>query len=141
MGLVSSCLLLTLLAYLAKVKGLAQLDYSVTNVFLTFETEDDQRRVLQELSVGFWQAHLNDRKALATPEHLFRNEHVLYVSEPDEPSTIRWEDLNVSLLQWSKRIVASHIITVIGIVIALFIVRYGTKGREVHMACHGNVIN
>jgi hypothetical protein len=37
------------------------MEYSVTNVFLTFETEEEQRKVLDELSVGYWQAHLNNR--------------------------------------------------------------------------------
>eukprot|EP00980_Cylindrotheca_fusiformis_P028436 scaffold22599_cov139-Cylindrotheca_fusiformis.AAC.27 len=116
-----------LVALNAKVKGLAQLEYSVTNVFVTFETEGDQRKVLQELSVGFWHAHVNDRKAVATPGHLFRDEHVLYVSEPDEPSTIRWEDLNVSFPQWLKLVVATNSITLLGILIALVIVRLGKK--------------
>jgi hypothetical protein len=95
---------------------------------LTFETEEEQRKVLNELSVGYWQAHLNNRKTVAKAEFLFREEHVLYVSEPDEPSTIRWEDLNVSFFQWLKLIVASHIITLIGTVMAFFVVRYGKIG-------------
>ena len=108
----------------AKVKGLAQLDYHVTNVFVTFETEQDQRRVLSELSVGFWQSQTNDRKAVPK-EYLFDGERVLHVSEPDEPSAIRWEDLNVAYLQVVKLMVFSHMLTLILIVAVFVFIRYG----------------
>ncbi|CAJ1969146.1 unnamed protein product [Cylindrotheca closterium] len=107
----------------AKVKGLAQLDYHVTNVFVTFETEEDQRRVLSELSVGFWQSQINDRKAVPK-EYLFDGERVLYVSEPDEPSAIRWQDLNVSYLKVVKLMIFSHMLSLISIVAVFFFIRY-----------------
>lgn len=40
-----------------KINGFAQLDYRVTNVFVTFETEQDQRNVLSCLSVGKYSMH------------------------------------------------------------------------------------
>jgi hypothetical protein len=49
----------------AKVEGLAQLSYPVTNIFVTFETEKDQRRVLNLLSVGAISASRNDIDAVS----------------------------------------------------------------------------
>jgi hypothetical protein len=77
-----------LVALDAKVEGLAQLDYPVTNVFITFETEKDQRKVLSSLSVGSLASHRNDAKALSDPKYLFRGQYVLNVSEPDV--SIEW---------------------------------------------------
>ena len=111
----------------AKVKGLAQLDYDVTNVFVTFETEEDQRYVLSQLSVGLLQAQMNDKSAVRRKEYLFDGEHVLYVSEPGEPSTIRWEDLNVSIPQAVKLLTFSHTLALISIVAVFVLIHYGTS--------------
>ncbi len=100
----------------AKVQGLAQLDFPVTNVFLTFETERDQRHVLQKLSVGSLSASRNDKKALQDPKYLFRGEYVLAVEEPDEPSTIRWQDLNAGFLQKLKERLLTAVATMCAIV-------------------------
>ena len=123
-GFVTFNLLTNISMTLAKVKGLAQLDYDVTNVFITFETEADQRRVLGELSVGFWQSHTNDRKAV--PNDYLYDDKVLYVSEPDEPSTIRWEDMNVSIPQALKLMVFSFIMTWFSIAAVFVFIHYGT---------------
>lgn len=106
----------------AKVQGLAQLDFPVTNVFLTFETEKDQRHVLQKLSVGSLQASRNDKNALSHPKYLFRGEHVLAVEEPDEPSTIRWQDLNAGFLQKLKEQGLTAFATICAIVAVAVIV-------------------
>ena len=71
----------------AKVQGLAQLTYPCTNVFVTFEREADQRNVLSSLSVGYFATARNKKTALKNPNHLFRGEHVLAVSEPEEPNS------------------------------------------------------
>eukprot|EP00980_Cylindrotheca_fusiformis_P007077 scaffold1482_cov120-Cylindrotheca_fusiformis.AAC.19 len=106
----------------AKVKGLAQLSYPCTNVFLTFETEAAQRDVLEKLTVGIMQATKNVKSAVADPKYLFRGEHVLYVSEPEEPSTIRWQNLNVTSYQRFKSVVITSVATGIGIVIVFIAV-------------------
>jgi hypothetical protein len=69
----------------AKVEGLAQLNFPVTNIFITFETEKDQRRVLSSLSVGSICASRNELNAVSDPKYLFRGKYVLDVKEPDEP--------------------------------------------------------
>jgi hypothetical protein len=107
-----------LIALNAKVQGLAQLEYPVTNVFLTFETEKSQRHVLEKLSVGSLSANKNDHNALSNPKYLFRGKQVLAVSEPDEPSTIRWQDLNAKFVQKLKE----QAITVFSTLCAIFAV-------------------
>lgn len=107
--------------------GLAQLDYPVTNVFLTFETEKDQRKVLESLSVGSLQAAYNNKKALEQDSYLFRGEHVLAVEEPDEPSTIRWQDLNAGSLQKIKEQALTAVATLAAIVVVALIVRIANE--------------
>lgn len=107
----------------AKVQGLAQLDFPVTNVFLTFETERDQRKVLEKLSVGSLKASRNDHRALSDPKYLFRGERVLSIEEPDEPSTIRWQDLNAGFVQKLKEQLLTAIATLCAIVAVAIIVR------------------
>jgi hypothetical protein len=99
----------------AKVEGLAQLEYPVTNVFVTFETEKDQRKVLSCLSVGSVHADRNDIKALADPKFLFRGKHVLKVSESEEPTTIRWQDLNAGAWQRLKERFLTTVATILAV--------------------------
>ena len=87
----------------AKIQGLAQQDYPVTNVFITFETEADQRRVLEKLSVGQAAVDTNRQSSVRDANYLFRGFRVLSVHEPEEPDSIRWEDLNVGFLDRVKQ--------------------------------------
>jgi len=66
----------------AKVQGLAQQDYPATNVFVTFETEQAQRAVLEALNLGSLDVRRNKTAKVANPKHLFRGEKVLQVAEP-----------------------------------------------------------
>jgi len=107
----------------AKVQGLAQQDYPSTNIFLTFETEADQRRVLSALSVGSMEIARNKKTAVADPKYLFRGERLLSVSEPDEPNTVRWQDLNEKLKARLKQQALTTFATLCAIVLIAFIVR------------------
>ena len=118
----------------AKVQGLAQLDFPVTNVFVTFETEKDQRNVLRNLSVGSLKASRNDKRALSNPKHLFRGEYVLAVEEPGEPSTIRWQDLNAGFLQKLKEQFLTVVATVGAIIAVAVIVRIASDATPVGAA-------
>lgn len=109
------------------MKGLAQITRPCTNVFLTFETEAGQRDVLEKMSIGIVQAEKNIKTAVADPKYLFRGEHVLYVSEPEEPSTIRWQDLNVTTLQRIKSIIITVLVTFAGIIVVFIAVSAGKK--------------
>eukprot|EP00571_Detonula_confervacea_P000752 CAMPEP_0172323196 /NCGR_PEP_ID=MMETSP1058-20130122/48111_1 /TAXON_ID=83371 /ORGANISM="Detonula confervacea, Strain CCMP 353" /LENGTH=1558 /DNA_ID=CAMNT_0013039143 /DNA_START=34 /DNA_END=4710 /DNA_ORIENTATION=- len=77
----------------ARIQGLAQQEYRATRVFCTFETENAQRQVLSRMTVGSMAAMKNNTHKI-NPNLLFRGEHVLLVREAEEPSTIRWMDLD-----------------------------------------------
>lgn len=70
---------------------LQQPDFDVSNVFVTFETEEMQRVVLQYMKAPKFRHDLVDE------EMKFEGE-VLSLTEPDEPSSIRWNDLQSSSL-------------------------------------------
>lgn len=74
---------------------LASKPASASKIFVTFESEQIQRNVLKALSMSrlnFWL-----RNVLALPKAcVFRGNHVLWVREPAEPTSVRWEDLEQS---------------------------------------------
>ena len=111
----------------AKVQGLAQLEYPCTNVFVTFETEKDQRHVLSKLSVGSLKASRNDASALEDPKYLFRGKHVLAVSEADEPNTVRWQDLNAKFKERLKQQVITVISTLVAIITVAVVVFFASR--------------
>jgi hypothetical protein len=118
----------------AKVEGLAQLDYPVTNVFLTFETEKDQRHVLSSLSVGSLKASRNDVRAVKNPKHLFRGKYVLRVSEAEEPDTVRWQDLNAGWWQKTKQTTFTTLCTLVAIVLVAVLVNIANDASTVGAA-------
>jgi len=95
----------------SRIRGLCQLENQVSNVFVTFETEKAQRNVLTALDCGIISARTNNASAFYQASHLFRRRHVLQVSEPEEPSTIRWQDLNANLNKRVRSIIITSIIT------------------------------
>jgi hypothetical protein len=107
----------------AKVQGLSQLDYPCTNLFLSFETEKDQRYVLSKLSVGSLKSARNAKEAVEDPKYLFRGERVLAVSEPDEPNTIRWQDLNAKFFEKCKQQFFTVTCTLVAIALVALIVK------------------
>ncbi len=113
-----------LVALKGKVEGLAQLEYPVTNVFVTFETEQDQRRVLKNLSVGYRNAKSNNKNALSHSKFLFRGEMVLDVVEPEEPSTIFWQNLNAPLKKRLKQQIYTLLYTLVSLVLVFVIIYY-----------------
>lgn len=71
--------------------------FDVSEVFVTFETESAQRRVLRLLTVGKMHVASNNTRALIF-EYLFRGNLVLDIIESVEPSAIRWQDLDETFL-------------------------------------------
>jgi len=130
-----------LTALKGKVEGLAQLKYPVTNVFLTFETEEDQRKVLQNLSVGHMTAQKNDHSALSDPKYLFRGEIVLDVAEPEEPNTIRWQSLNVSLSTQSKQKTYTVLITLVTLSLVAYAIRSLSRTRPIFVSYMISFVN
>lgn len=85
----------------------------VIKVFITFETEEIQRKVLFALAQS------------APDEHYcFRKELFLKVEEPAEPSAVRWDNLNENASHIALSLILPFVITVGSIIAAAFLVRY-----------------
>ena len=83
----------------AKCRQYLQRQYVVSAIFVTFEKEASQRKALQELTVGKIHIAANNTRALSSnQELLFRGNRVLDIEEAVEPSAIRWQDLDESLM-------------------------------------------
>ena len=81
----------------SKVQGLAQQKFDVRNVFVSFEREKTRIRILNEFALGtmvYW-GFLKHK--VANKPHLRFRGRLLMIGQPDEPSTIRWQDLNARL--------------------------------------------
>jgi hypothetical protein len=85
-----------------------------STVIVTFETEAAQRRVLAALTVG---------KLKKTGYHMFRGEHVLQVEEPEEPSTIRWQQHSTSELVLWRQVTVSMFTSLLAILIAVVLIQ------------------
>jgi len=69
------------------IERTADVTFPASSVFITFETEEMQRRVLEEMTYPtLCRGVVDSRYKL---EGL-----VLEITEPDEPSSIRWKDLD-----------------------------------------------
>jgi len=113
-----------------KIQGLAQQQYNATRVFCTFETEASQRKVLQEMTVGSITAYKNKTHQVNT-KHLFRGEHVLLIREAEEPSAIRWMDLDEKMRTRIKQI---SITTIISLVCVFAVAVIVTTCRQISAA-------
>ena len=130
-----------LVALNAKVQGLSQLDYPCTNVFVSFETEADQRKVLSKLSVGSLQAARNVKTAVSDPKYLFRGETVLAVAEPNEPSTVRWRDLNATFLDKLKIQLFTIGATLVAVALVALIVQIADNASTIGAALAISIAN
>jgi hypothetical protein len=100
---------------------LSQRHYRVTNVFVVFEKETSQIKALQALKVGG--IHVVRNNVAVIQENLrFRGQFILSVDEPQEPSSIRWQDIDDRfLVQFLQRCVTFST-TIVLIVIFCYIV-------------------
>ena len=78
----------------SRVQGLAQQDYKVRNVFITFEKESTRLRILNEFAIGTLELNGYMNKDNQGNKRLKFRDKMLKVRQPDEPATIRWQDLN-----------------------------------------------
>jgi hypothetical protein len=85
---------------------LAKRQYDVSNVFIVFETEHAQQEALREMAVLGIDKFRNNTSALPS-DLLFRGKKVLDVKEPPELSSVRWKDLDESVMV-SKEAVCIH---------------------------------
>jgi hypothetical protein len=90
-------------------------------VFITFETEEDQRIVLAALACGSF-ASITQNTSKVNSDFLFRGNRVLSVTEPSEPSAVRWQNLDDNL---SRQVISVGITTIVclaAIILIAFIV-------------------
>uniref|UniRef100_K3W946 CSC1/OSCA1-like cytosolic domain-containing protein n=1 Tax=Globisporangium ultimum (strain ATCC 200006 / CBS 805.95 / DAOM BR144) TaxID=431595 RepID=K3W946_GLOUD len=81
-------------------KFLSHGKYPVWSVFVMFETEEAQRKCIQETQVGVC-ATIFDFSATALPkEFRFRGTNILHIEQAVEPSSVRWKSVGV---RWPKR--------------------------------------
>ena len=120
----------------SQIRGLTQLIYPATKVYVTFETEKAQRHVLTTLAAAKYQTIRNKPKDLKT-KYLFRESKVLDIDEPQEPSTIRWEDLNASVFSRLRTAFLTNLITVGAMVLSFVFVIYLSRQYGVNAAATG----
>lgn len=118
----------------AKVQGLAQQDYPVTNVFVTFETETGQRKALEKLTVGQAAIDSNRQSSVRDLKYLFRGFRVLSVHEPEEPDSIRWQDLNTNFQNRMKQQFFTALATVAALAVVVFLVNLVNQTNAVFTA-------
>lgn len=106
-----------------EVRKLASVDFPVTRVFVTFETEKAQRHILHELSVGSKAIRKCDKLKFDNPDHLYRSIKALHVKEAPEPSTIRWHDLSDHHWERSIRYLLTTYAWACAMIFVVFIVR------------------
>lgn len=105
------------------IEKLSELNFPATRVFVTFETEAAQRRVLSLLSVGSNAIRRNDVMKVNSRDHLFRSNLVLNVKEADEPSTIRWQDLGDRFYERFLRMLLTTYAWACSMALVAFVVR------------------
>lgn len=102
---------------------LALRDYDVSNVFVIFETEHAQQEALKQLACLGIDKFCNNTDALP-PDLVFRGNKVLAVNEPPEPSSVRWKDLDETILKQLTQRFITFFFTIIVIVVSGVLVTY-----------------
>jgi hypothetical protein len=99
-----------------QVKDMMKKQYAVSQVFVTFDTEHAQRETLKECS-------MTNFNKLRGSVHI-GGEIELKVSEPMEPDTIRWADLDETRLERLKWRLFADSLTLLFIVFDFFFLIY-----------------
>lgn len=81
----------------ARVQGLAQQNYIVRHVFVTFEKVSTRQRILNEFALGNLAIYGWMKSVTLNKGYLFFRGELLKVKQPDEAATIRWQDLNAKV--------------------------------------------
>ncbi len=102
----------------AKIKDMLISEYPVSSVFITFETETTQRRVLRALTQ-------DEGKSPGKRKYFFReNFEPLRVFEAPEPSAVRWQDLSYSTCSIIVSLIIPSLFTVLLLVGSTFFNKY-----------------
>ncbi len=112
------------------IRDLSSVDRNVTSVFITFETEAAQRKILSIMKT----------EDGIDPKYCFQGEF-LNVLEPAEPSSIRWIDLDDSLKSTMVRYIATTFLTIGLIVGGAYFVREMRNYGASHAAFTISILN
>ncbi|KAI2513792.1 Calcium-activated chloride channel [Fragilaria crotonensis] len=104
----------------AAAEALAREEMNVSTVFVTFDTERSQRLALNALSSSGLQRLLRPRRVPG--ELKFRGQYTLHVVEPAEPSSVRWHNLDESLVTKVTTCVLSFIVSCAAITFGAYLV-------------------
>jgi len=104
-------------------------NFPPSKVFITFETEQAQRRCLRALSQGTLVAAFDMNRDKMDPAHIFKGTNVLSVLEAPEPMEVFYEDVQVDfqtrVRQQSTTFMAT-LVLVFGSVLACKLLQIGT---------------
>mmetsp|Transcript_9917 Transcript_9917/g.16467 ORF Transcript_9917/g.16467 Transcript_9917/m.16467 type:complete len:1175 (-) Transcript_9917:117-3641(-) len=106
----------------ARVQGLAQQTYQVRHVFITFEKVSTRIRILNEFALGNLAIMGWMKSATRGKQHLFFRGTPLKVRQPDEPATIRWQDLNTPLRVRVVELIFTNLIGLAGIALFAYLI-------------------
>jgi hypothetical protein len=112
----------------ALIRELQEKEYEVTDVIITFETEDGQRLALETLKTGQIDVR-TQRRGDRIEANLFRGHFILDCEEPPEPSAFRYLDLDSNVFKCIVQQVITFAIIIVLIVIASIIVRETRMSR------------
>ena len=102
----------------AKIKDMLISEYPLSSVFITFETETTQRRVLRALTQ-------DEGKSPGKRKYFFReNFEPLRVFEAPEPSAVRWQDLSYSTCSIIVSLIIPSLFTMLLLVGSTFFNKY-----------------
>lgn len=105
----------------SKVRGLSQITYPATKVYVTFETENAQRTALTSLSVGKLVISRQNTTGIKK-KYLWQGKYVLNVVEPEEPSTVRWQDLNAKFKARLRQITITTFVSLVALALCALLV-------------------
>jgi hypothetical protein len=108
-----------------KIIELQEKEYKVSQVFVTFETENGQRSALSALKLGQLDI-LTDNKKAVTQNCLFRGK-LLHVVQPAEPNAVRWLDLDDKPLKVFTRSLITVLFNVMFIIIATICIFFARR--------------
>lgn len=109
--------------YEDNIKCFQEKEYGVSDVFITFETENGQRNALKILQTGKIQLKMNKLASGRNINDLFRDETVLKIGEPEDPSAMRYQDLTTTKMSKRIRYLLTLVITVGLVILGAYFVR------------------
>lgn len=102
----------------------ADKDYPVCRVYVTFESEEDQAHCLSALKMPDLYSRFDIGHGVIDPQHFFRGQNVLSVTEPPEPDNILWYNVELTDGEKLRSRVLSNLLAGAVMVACWYIVQY-----------------